>query len=117
MEIISVFPDLGSPSPLDEFVEQYHSRGLTYLASDLILRGVEPGSIVASIRTSIEMAGAGGIDPARHFKPVYSYSKGILYRDCKLSLTGWNLVLLNLRPEDPATARIKLEICDALARL
>ena len=114
MKSISLLPDFGNQSPIDEFIEQYYSGTLNYLASDLIHRGVKPGSIVLAIRNSIEMAGAGGLNPARHFKPVYSSSRGILYRDCKLSRTGWNLVLLNLPAEDPATAEIKLDICRRL---
>ena len=116
MKTISLLPEKEFHPTIDEFIEQYYSRNLIYLASDLIHRGVRPGSIVSAIRISIEMAGEGGIHPSKHFKPVYSSSRGIIYRDCKLSPIGWNLVLLNLPAGDPAAARIKLELCELLQR-
>lgn len=99
---------------IDQFLRQLHARELNFLASDLIKEGIEPRNIVVAIKDAIEMAGVGGLQAERHFSPVYTFDKGVIYKDCKLSKLGWHLVLLNLPGQDKATSTLKLSICEQL---
>lgn len=114
MKEIGLFQDENNLENIDLFLSHCYGRELKYFASDLLNEGIQAQSISYAVKASIAMADTGGLEVIKHFRPVYSYAKGKLIPDCRLSRIGWNLLLLNLPPADPAVTRIKLRLCQIL---
>lgn len=95
---------------LDEFLKAFHSRQLNYLASDLLDKGYEPQDILDAVNRAMKICRNANKRVEEHFMPIYSGRDGTIIRDCKLSLLGYRLVMLNANPNNPATARFQLKM-------
>lgn len=77
------------------FMDFYYSINMTYLASDLLDKGLSPEQITDAVEVAIKIANSSGIEAHKHFMPVYSGREQGVIKDCKLSHLAYNLVLMN----------------------
>jgi hypothetical protein len=101
-------------SAIDDFLKTFYLQQLTYMASDLLDNEYEPKDIMEGLDRAMTVCKTAGLPVACHFMPLYSDRNGVTIRDCKLSLLGYQLLLLNANPNHPATARFQLNILERL---
>ncbi|MBC8757635.1 hypothetical protein H2O64_23405 [Kordia sp. YSTF-M3] len=82
-------------SSIDDFLDLYYSLSMRYWASDLLKKGLSPKQINTAVIAAIKIANSSGLEIRKHFRPMFSGTKQDLIQDCKLSLLGYGLVLLN----------------------
>ncbi|WP_299210204.1 hypothetical protein [uncultured Dokdonia sp.] len=80
---------------LDYFLDLYHRLNMRFWASDLLEKGLSPKQINEAVRTAIKIANSSGLETRKHFKPMFNGTREGVIQDCKLSLLGYGLVLLN----------------------
>lgn len=80
---------------IDDFLEFYYCLDMKYWASDLLEKGLSPQQIHTAVSAAIKIANSSGLETRKHFKPMFSGIKQNIMQDCKLSLLGYGLVLLN----------------------
>lgn len=78
-----------------QFKSNWYGRQMTYLASDLLEMGLTPLEIKEAISKAILVCKKSGGEVVQHFQPLYTHHENGIIRDCKLSKTGYGLVLLN----------------------
>lgn len=98
MELTLYTRNYNAANSINNFMEFYYSLQMKYLASDLLKKGLSPKQISAAVVTAIKVASASGIETKEHFMPVYSAIGQEIIQDCKLSVLGYGLVLLNADP-------------------
>lgn len=80
---------------IQNFKDIYYAINMKYLASDLLDKGLSPEQITAAVAMAIKVANSSGIDPHKHFMPVFSGIDQGIIQDCKLSRLGYGLVMMN----------------------
>ena len=100
----------------DEFLDNYFSAQMKYLASDLLDKGLSPGDITIAIQEAISCGQTAGLNIRQHFYPLYTYRKGSLVKDCKLSELGYGLVLLNANVKFPIVANWQIKLVEHVLR-
>ena len=80
---------------IDDFLDIYYYLNMKYWASDLLEKGWSPQQINTAVIAAIKIANSSGLETRKHFKPMFSGIKQDIIQDCKLSLLGYGLVLLN----------------------
>lgn len=108
--IILYEPEYESFESIDNFLDGYFSTRMPHLASSLLEKGLSPRDIVVAVRKAVNVCRTAGIDPRRHFYPVYTQYRGQLVRDCKLSTFGYGLVLLNGPEGQPVVAEFQARL-------
>ncbi len=95
---------------LDDFLQTFYSRQLNFLASDLLDKDYSPEDIVVALKKAMKICRKAGMDVDQHFMPLYTGRDGTSICDCKLSLVGYRLLLLNANPDNPATAAFQMKL-------
>ncbi|MBT8219830.1 MAG: hypothetical protein KJP00_08395 [Bacteroidia bacterium] len=95
---------------IEDFVDMYYASEMQYLASDLLDNGLSPIHIREAVRSAMTACRNAGKEVRRHFSPVYTEQRGTVINDCKLSKTGYGLVLMNADPEVPFVANWQLQV-------
>ena len=80
---------------LDDFLQAYYGKRMSYFASDLLKEGFSPEEIMSAVRRAMGICRSGGMEVRQHFQLVYTTLEGAIVRDCKLTRFGYALVLLN----------------------
>ena len=99
---------------LKDFLDVLMMSRMKYLASDLVYEGVSKEDIIQSVKDAMTILDSANIKIEEHFMPVYTYIKGTLFKDFKMSQRGWFLVLLNLPPGSEFAYKIHFSICEVL---
>lgn len=95
MELLIFSKKYTESEAIHNFMDMYYSLNMTYLASDLLDKGLSPKQISEAVIAAIKIANASKINTKAHFKPVFSGIQQGVIEDCKLSRLGYGLVLLN----------------------
>lgn len=101
---------------IDGFSKAYYQHQLNYLASDLLDKGFQPTDILEALSRAMKVCRNADLVVERHFMPLYSDKNGVTIRDCKLSLTGYRLVMLNANPDHPVAARFQIKILEQIGK-
>jgi hypothetical protein len=99
---------------IDDFLKTFYLQQLNYMASDLLDNDYQPKDILEALDRAMTICKNAGLQVECHFMPLYSDRNGVTIRDCKLSLLGYQLLLLNANPNHPATARFQINILERL---
>lgn len=94
------------------FLNTLRNSQLIYLASDLLAKGLSPKDLTDAMKRAMIVCKAGGKQVEDHFLPIYSYYRGQLVNDCKLSSLGYALILLNARADNTTVAEWQLEVLE-----
>lgn len=97
---------------LDQFLEVLFYRGMKYLASDLLEKGLSPEDIQEAVKRAMLVAKTAGLDLRQHFKVIYTQFRGGLMKDCKLSRLGYVMVVLNARADHALAANLQLQLLE-----
>lgn len=94
----------------DNFKAAWYQSQLHYLASDLLETGLSPSDITTAVRKAIVACKMAGEDVQKHFQPIYTQRHDGVVQDCKLSKTGYGLVLLNADTSNEVVAKWQLAL-------
>ncbi len=94
------------------FLDTLRNSQLLYLASDLLDKGLSPKDLTDAMQRAMIVCKTGGKQVEDHFLPIYSYYRGQMVNDCKLSSLGYALILLNARADNRTVAEWQLEVLD-----
>lgn len=95
---------------IEHFLDVFYSKNLTFLASDLLDKGVELNDLQQSLKKAIIAAKTLDLNISHHFKPVYTHKNNLLLKDFKLSKLGFVLVMLNANPNNVLIANLQLAL-------
>jgi len=110
MDLVLFHNKYGEEEPLNNFRDIYFGRQMKYLASDLLNEGLSPSDIRSAVQKAMKVCGTAEIEFRKHFIPIYTQIDGMLINDCKLSLLGYGLVLLNAEVYHPNTAKLQIRV-------
>lgn len=110
MELLIFKRTYNQPDAIHNFMDVYHSLNMTYLASDLLDKGLTAKQISEAVVAAIKLANASKINTKAHFKPVFSGLKQGVIEDCKLSQLGYGLVLLNADSKLSVVADFQVDV-------
>lgn len=95
---------------LDSFLDIYFCSQMKYLASDLLKEELSPVDISNALRRAMMACQTAELNVREHFQPVYTQVGGMLCKDCKLSLFGYALMVLNANVKIPTVAKWQLNV-------
>ena len=99
MELIIYQETYDAEESLDNFLDLFYSSQMKYFASDLLEAGLSPLDIREALKRAMTIGRTSGLEIRQHFAPVYTQSKGQIFKDCKLSKLGYAMILMNARPD------------------
>lgn len=94
------------------FLDTLRNSQLIYLASDILEKGLSPKDLTDAMKRAMIVCKAGGKRVEDHFLPIYSYYRGQMVNDCKLSNLGYALILMNARADNETVAEWQLEVLE-----
>ena len=95
---------------LDDFLQAYYGKQMSFFASDLLKEGLSPEEIMTAVRRAMAICRSNDTDLRKHFQLVYTTLNGAIVRDCKLSRLGYALVLLNGPSSNAVVANWQLQL-------
>jgi len=97
---------------IEDFLQSFYCQQLNYLASDLLNKGFKADEILEALNKAMNICRTAKRPVKKHFMPLYVDRDGVTIRDCKLSLLGYRLLLLNANPKHPATAHFQIKVLE-----
>ncbi|EPR73777.1 hypothetical protein ADIWIN_1137 [Winogradskyella psychrotolerans RS-3] len=95
MEVILYREEYKNVDTIDRFLRFYNTTNMTYLASDLLKKGLSPPQITDAILKAIKVGKSSGLKIEKHFLPIFTQVNSKIISDCKLSQLGYGLLLIN----------------------
>ena len=95
MEITLYRKEYETIDSIENFLRFYNNLNMTYLASDLLKKGLSPKQIKKALLKAIKVGKSSGIEIKKHFMPVFTQVNFEIISDCKLSKLAYGLLLLN----------------------
>ena len=95
MELLIYKKEYDMSNSILSFMDFYYSLKMTYLASDLLDKGLSPKQITKAVVAAVKVANSSGIETRKNFMPVFSSINQQIIEDCKLSKLAYGLVLMN----------------------
>ena len=110
MEMTIFIKDFRPVDSIARFMDFYYSLHMTYLASDLLEKGLSPKQISDAVIKAINIGKASGLELNQHFKPVFSGIEREIINDCKLSNLAYGLVMMNADVELSVVGDFQLSV-------
>ena len=83
---------------------------MKYSTSDLLDKGLSPEQITQAVKRAVKIVKTSGIEPYKHFMPVFSGRHQDIVQDCKLSNLGYGLVLMNANKNLPVVGKFQVAV-------
>ena len=93
-----------------EWLEAWYNQQMEYMASDLLVEGLQPVEIARALSRAMAACRSAGQEVDQHFSPVYTPIAGSVFEDCRLSKTGLALTLMNANPLNSAVAAFQMQL-------
>jgi hypothetical protein len=95
---------------IEHFIDMFYTKNLTFLASDLLDKGVELKDLNKSLNKAMTAAKTLDLEISHHFKPIYTQKNNHILEDFKLSKIGFVLVMINCNPKNKLIANLQLSL-------
>ena len=112
MELLIYKNKYNKADTINNFLDFYYNIHLTYLASDLLEKGLSPKQISDAVLKAIKIGKSSGIEIRKHFIPVFTGISREIISDCKLSKLAYGLVLLNANPDLSSVGKWQIKVLE-----